>query len=351
MKTFRALCAVVLFGLLGCGGGGSNPPTAADFCAQYAKAVCGISSACAITTASCELYQTGQCMTMATAAVAGGKRVFAPGNMNNCLNKVKAAYNGNTIAPKTQADIDLACGYVFQGTGKLNSGTCTTQFECAGATDGSNVCDPQLGVCAAKKSVNGGDPCNGLGNVCPRTSAAFRTACGVLLCTADAAVGASCATTPCDSTSRCVAGKCAARAQAGEVCSTDAECSSAAPYCNLYVGGKCSAGLQFAAGLASCSCVGQGVGCPSGTPTTGTAGAGGGSTGAAGSAGGAGGHSTGAAGRRGRRGRRQHRRGRVRRRGRRWQHRRGRRSWDAGRRWRRRRAVGHPRRLGDLTRA
>ena len=55
MKTFRASCAVVLFGLLGCGGGGSNPPTAADFCTQYAKAICSISAACAITTASCEI--------------------------------------------------------------------------------------------------------------------------------------------------------------------------------------------------------------------------------------------------------------------------------------------------------
>ncbi len=309
MKTLRALCAVVLFSVIGCGGGGSNPPTSDDFCAQYAKAICGISSACAITAASCETYQKGQCTTAAAAAVAGGKRVFAPGNMNNCLNKVKAAYNGSTIiTPKTMADINLACGYVFQGTGKLNSGTCTTQFECAGATDGSNICDPQLHVCASKKTVAGGAPCNGLGEVCPVDYTCSANTAGVLICTAGGKVGESCATNACDHTTHCVAAKCAALAGAGETCSTDGDCGSAAPYCNAYVtpGPKCSAGLQFAAGLASCSCIGQGLGCPTGT-TTGSAGAsgsptgaagsgGGGSPGAAGAAGGAGGGSTGAAG-------------------------------------------------------
>ncbi|MES1206185.1 MAG: hypothetical protein ABUS79_09635 [Pseudomonadota bacterium] len=293
------MSAVVLFGVMGCGGGGSSTPTSADFCTQYAKAVCGISSACAITAASCEMYQAAQCNTAAAAAVAGGKRVFAPGNMNNCLNKVKAAYNGSTIiTPQKMADIKLACGYVFQGTGKQLSGSCTTQFECAGATDGSVICDPQAKVCASKKNVNGGDPC-GVGDVCPQDFSCIPNAAGVSVCTADAKMGESCATTPCDHTTRCVAGACAALAQAGEACGSDGDCGSGAPYCNDYVspGPKCSAGLQFAAGLASCSCVGQGVGCPTGS--TGTGGAGGSATGAAGSAGGAGGaggHSTGAAG-------------------------------------------------------
>jgi hypothetical protein len=295
MKTFRALCAAVVFGVVGCGGGGSSPPTSADFCTQYAKAICGISSACGITTVSCEMYQAGRCNAAAAVAVSGGKRVFAPGNMNNCLNKVKAAYNGTTlITPAKMAEIDLACNYVFQGTGKLLSGTCATQYECAGATDGSIICDAQLHVCASKKSVNGGEPCNGVGAVCPQDYSCTPNTAGVLVCTADAKTGEPCATTSCDHNTRCVAGTCAVLAQSGEACSADADCAATAPYCNPYItpGPKCSAGLQFAAGLASCSCIGQGMSCPTGT-TTGTGGAGGG---AAGAAGGAGGRSTGAAG-------------------------------------------------------
>lgn len=309
MKTFRALCAVALFGVLGCGGGGSSPPTSADFCKQYATAVCGISAACAITIASCEAHQAAQCNAAAAIDVGGGKRVFQPGNMNNCLNKVKAAYNGTTIiTPAKMAEIDLACGYVFQGTGKTLSGSCANQFECAGATDGSIICDAQLKVCAKKTPVNGGDACNGVGAICAQDFSCVPNTAGVLVCTADAKMGESCAAMSCDHNTRCVNGTCAVLAQSGEACASDADCASTAPYCNYYIGTtpKCSAGLQFAAGLASCSCIGQGMGCPTGTTTgaggtTGAAGLAGGaggrsSTGAAGSAGGAGGRSTGVAG-------------------------------------------------------
>ncbi len=221
MKTFRALCAVALFGVLGCGGGGSSPPTSADFCKQYATAVCGISAACAITTASCEAYQATQCNAAAATAVGGGKRVFQPGNMNNCLNKVKAAYNGTTHHhAEDMADIDLACGYVFQGTGKTLSGSCTNQFECAGATDGSIICDTQLKVCAKKTPVNGGDACNGLGAICAQDFSCVPNTAGVLVCTADAKMGESCAAMSCDHNTRCVNGTCAVLAQSGEACAS-----------------------------------------------------------------------------------------------------------------------------------
>ena len=40
------------------------------------------------------------------------------------------------------ASINLACQYVFQGTVKLLDATCSTQFDCAGTTNGSIICDP-----------------------------------------------------------------------------------------------------------------------------------------------------------------------------------------------------------------
>jgi hypothetical protein len=60
--------AVVLLALVGCKGSGSGgPTTTADFCEQYAEAVCQISTSCGVTATSCETYQQGLCTASAGA--------------------------------------------------------------------------------------------------------------------------------------------------------------------------------------------------------------------------------------------------------------------------------------------
>jgi hypothetical protein len=316
MKTVRAWCAAVVFVSIGCGGGGgsSGPSTSADFCMQYAQDVCQISASCAITMSTCVSFQLGQCNAFATAAVAGGVRVYTPNNVNDCLSKVKSAYTGTTvITPSMLTDIDRACNYVWQGKVAQLAGACTTGYDCAGATDGTIICDPTQHLCAPKMTVNSGAQCGGTaGGVCAQDTFCAPNMSNVLVCTAAAKTGDACTTTPCDHTSRCLGGVCAALGQSGEACSASSDCMGSAPYCNPFGPSPvCSLGLQFATLSPSCTCIGQGMGCPagwtgmgapSGTPSAlppvsaGGHSGGGAAGGAAGGAGGAAGHAAGGAG-------------------------------------------------------
>lgn len=284
---------------LGCsGGGGGGTQTATDFCMQYAQDVCQISTVCGITAATCATYQAGLCQSMATAAMADGKRVFTPGNTGNCLDKVKSAYGATNplVTAQNMADITLACSYVFQGKGAPNTDSCTTQFDCAGATNGSIICDANLQVCAKANTVSGTGLCNNPGDVCS-TNFYCTGSAGLRMCTAEGTSGAasSCTSAPCDSNSRCVNGVCAALVQAGGACSASSDCASGG-YCNPF-SGTCTSGLTFAAGSASCECYGSGQSCTGQTGSGGQGGGAAGSSGAAGSAGaaGAGGHAGGGA--------------------------------------------------------
>jgi len=314
MKTVRAWCAAVVFVSIGCGGGGGGggTTTSAEFCMQYATDVCGIAPSCAIQQSACVSFQLGQCNTFAAAAVAGGVRVFTPGNINDCLNKVKAAYTGTTvITPTMLSDIDRLCNYVWQGKVAQLTGACTTSYDCAGATDGSIVCDATQHLCASKTTVSGtgtSAQCGAVGAVCAQDSYCAANMAGISICMASAKSGDVCTTVPCDHSSRCVNGTCAALGQSGDSCTASSDCMTSAPYCNPFGPSPvCSLGLQFATLSPSCTCIGQGMGCPagwtgmgapSGTASpimTGAAGhSGGGGTG--GGAGGAAGHAAGGAG-------------------------------------------------------
>jgi hypothetical protein len=308
MKTVRAWCAAVVFVSIGCGGGGgsSGPATSADFCMQYAQDVCGISASCAITQTACVSYQQGLCNKFAADAIAGGVRVFTPGNTSNCLNKVKSAYTGTgVITPTMLTDIDRACNYVWQGKVAQISGACTSSYDCAGATDGSIICDPAQHLCGTKTTVNGANSqCNNVGSVCAQDLYCAPNTAGVSVCMANAKTGEACTMVPCDHTSRCLNGVCAALAQSGEACTASSDCVTGAPYCNPFGPSPvCSLGLQFATQSPSCLCIGTGASCPTGWTgmgaPSGTASnppPGGASGHAGGGAGGAGGHAGGGGG-------------------------------------------------------
>ena len=312
MKTLKFLGATVLPLLLfaGCKGGGSSTPTTVDdFCSQYADAVCQINCGPPMTT--CVTFQEGLCHTFQAQATAGGKRIFNASNMGDCIGKIKAAFSStNPITPSTQASIDLACNYVFQGKLALLTPTdvCSTQFDCAGATNGSIICDPAQHLCATQLPKGVGQQCSDVGSVCATNSYCATTG-AVSVCTADgtsAAASACSATVPCDSNSRCSNGICMPLVASHANCSDTSDCASGG-FCDPFSSpAVCDTGLTFSTNSPSCLCVSEGMGCPAGlgthwgvsisTSATGTGGGGGGAaiSGAAGSGGAAG--ATGAAG-------------------------------------------------------
>ena len=291
MKTLKFLGAAVLPLLMfaGCKGGGSGgPATADDFCTQYADAVCQIATSCGITMTTCTAYQKSQCEALATTSTAApGKRVFTPANTGGCISKLNAAYGASAplITPAIQAGIDLACGYVFQGKGMVDMDTCTTQFDCAGATNGSIICDQAHHLCATSKTISGTSQCNDNGAVCATNSYCAANSSGISSCMPEGTSNppSSCsATVPCDSNSYCANGTCMPLLVAGTPCVASSECASGG-FCDPYGGSAtCDDGIRFAKGSQQCTCVASGLNCP--TPP----GSGGQSGGAAGSSGAAG---------------------------------------------------------------
>jgi hypothetical protein len=299
--SHRALYPLLLpLVALGCKGGGSgSPEMASDFCKQYADAICQIATACGISMETCTATQQQQCVMMEPPATS--KRVFTPANTGNCISKVNAAYGASTpiITPAVQAGIDLACGYVWQGPGMVNMDTCTTQFDCAGATNGSIICDQAHHLCATSMTISGTNQCSANGAVCSTNFYCATNTAGISSCTA---AGSSTtnppspcsATMPCDSNSRCVNGTCMALVATGGACTANSDCATDG-YCDPYGGSAtCDDGIRFAKGSQQCTCKAADMNCPAPPSGTGTGGMGGssGAAGAAGNAGtaGAGGH-------------------------------------------------------------
>jgi hypothetical protein len=289
---FGGACLALL--VVGCGGGGSSaPPTMSDFCKQLAQAECSKVNCAGSAPEPCETNRTASCLAWATAVTAGNVRQFTPANMNDCINRSRTAYSStNPITPQTLADIDRACNYVFQGKKMLLTDACTTQFECAGTTNGTIVCDK--GFCATVSAGKAaGTPCGNPGDTCAAGNYCAKNASDLFVCMARVASGGVCSDAkPCVENLRCAAGICSERVMAGASCGSDVDCPMAAPFCDPYASSICDSGLSFAAGSPSCQSF------TGGNRTNGGGGAGGSAGGAGGSAGGgAGGAAGGAAGR------------------------------------------------------
>jgi hypothetical protein len=301
--TGRRLLGATLMPILliaGCGGGKSSPPpTVMDFCNMLAAAECKVNCAGA-TPEPCETTRKAACMTAASMAMAGNTRFFTAANMGACISKSMAAYSSTTpIPPKTLTDIDRACNYVFQGTKKLLSDACTSSYECAGATNGTVVCDK--GLCAMVSAPKAaGMPCTNPGDVCATGNYCMMSSATLYVCTARVATGGACGSAPCVEALRCSGGTCTDRVAAGQACQIDDDCPTAAPFCDPYAGFICDTGLSFAAGSPSCTAFTMGTtGAGGAGGATGTGGAGGttGSSGAGGTGGrGGSGGTTGGAG-------------------------------------------------------
>ena len=257
-----AAVAAIAFGSagVGCGGGGGAAPTEADFCTNKAKDECLVNCA-PIPNDQCVAHRKQLCLDAAAAAKAAGTRVFTPANQNECLNRTKSAYSSTApITPATMAQIDRACNYVFQGNKQLLSDACQSQYECAGTTNGSIVCDK--GFCAMQSSPKAaGMPCGNPGDVCATGSYCAMNTAGLFQCTARAQSGVSCLQVPCLENLRCFGSSCAARVPAGETCTTNDDCpTSGATFCDPYAGSICDTGLTFSPGSPSCQNFALGTG-------------------------------------------------------------------------------------------
>jgi hypothetical protein len=295
----RAAMVPMVLGLLaGCGGGGNGKPlTEADFCLQVADAECQVSDDCLNDPMACKTERKEACETFSADATASRKRTFKAGNVGLCVDRTKAAYAKTApISPKELADIADACNYVYQGSAAKTE-ACTVNYDCA---DKSHICDK--GLCAPKATKNSGELCGNPGEIC--NTGSFCMMMGATYsCVPKLGSGMTCdaTTPPCLENLRCAGGSCIDRVMLGADCTSDGDCGMAAPYCNLYAGGRCSLGLSFAEGAAACDAFGgsgsgPGTGGRGGSSGGGGSGGGGAGGGAGGARGGAGGASGGAGG-------------------------------------------------------
>jgi hypothetical protein len=283
MNLRARMLTTMLLGLLavpflmtacGGGGGGAKPLTTVDFCTMKASAECQVAATCVVPTKDCTDARNTKCLAFVAAANVA-PRQFVPGNIGACISKTMSVYTQPVIKPSDTDALTDVCNYVFQGT-VADLDTCATKYDCKNAKD---ICDK--GHCAAATTVAAGAQCGNFGEVCPATQYC-KTVGAAMMCVNKGTAGQSCdAATPCLETSlTCTGGNCVAQAGQGQACTTNADCLSTVPYCNPYAGNKCSPGLTFSAGAASCNDYG-GTG-----STTGAAGAGGGAGGSGGSDGG-----------------------------------------------------------------
>lgn len=292
MNLRAQLSTTMLLGLLapllmadcGGGGGGAKPLTTDDFCTMKASAECQVAATCVVPMSDCTGVRKTKCLAFVAAANVA-PRQFVPGNVGACISKTTSVYIQPVIKPSDTDALTDVCNYVFQGN-VANLETCATKYECKNAKD---ICDK--GHCAAATTVAAGAQCGNFGEVCPSTQ--YCKAVGAaMMCVNKGTAGQSCDTaTPCLETSlTCTGGNCVAQAGQGQACTTNADCLSTVPYCNPYAGNKCSPGLTFSAGAASCNdfgATGNTTGAGGSGGTTGAGGSGGGGTsGAAGSTGG-----------------------------------------------------------------
>jgi hypothetical protein len=248
--------SVILLAAAGCSQ--TSSMTEDQFCQEYAKRECAkVATYCSFTPSVCEPVRVTACKTMSASQVTATRK-FNAGNTKRCLDQVDAAYASLPVTADRLNALDAACARVFVGTAKANE-SCTVDFDC----DGDQICDK--GRCGTKKVVAAGGGCANVGETCPAGEYCTNTS-GLYTCTKRQASGATCsATQPCTETLRCN-GTCSARAGNLTNCTSDDECMSG--YCNPYPAPgtpkKCSVGLTFSDGSASCTAFTD----PNATPAT-----------------------------------------------------------------------------------
>ncbi len=225
------------------------------FCADWGKAVCQLSSICNFDPATCTAYQTSVCNDFVQQAQASSARHYTQPGGKACIDALNSAYGNSPSqidAPKL-ASLEDTCNKAFTGNVASDS-ACQSDYDCQTGLTCSVIPGQSASVCASGNPKNAGDICSA-GDTC-----ATNTYCAPVMgaepqCKPAAMTGQPCsAEIPCDSSSYCgPSGMCQAKAGVGETCTTSADCSSAAPYCDVYPPAVCTNGLTFARGSIDCN--------------------------------------------------------------------------------------------------
>lgn len=228
----------------------STPPDndIGSFCADYAKAMCQVSTACNVASpTACITYQTNACSTQYSSQVSSTRSYNQP-NGKACVDKLNTAYEGTTVSAATLKDVAATCNKVVIGNLQTN-GVCTGDNDCSGML----VCTPYGAQmrCGPVSMKNPGDPCADPGDTCTGDSyCAPQAGGGAPICAATPGLGQACsATIPCGTSGHCVANKCAARAADNSACTSNDDCISR--FCDPNYA-QCAEGLAFAHGSDDC---------------------------------------------------------------------------------------------------
>lgn len=261
MPTTRLVSrlATVAIGLIAvaCSFSTAPPPdqNVSEFCTDWASAICQLSNGpCYFMASTCETYQNTVCMSFVNAAQSS-TRQYNQANGKACIDALNGAYGGSpsTISAATLANLNVTCEKAVIGNQALNQ-SCSGDNDCAG----SLVCAPVVGtsgsLCVSGFTPkNAGDICADPGDQCPPDYYCAPQTGGSPTCIAAPTTGACSAEVPCDSADTCVNGTCQPLAGVGGSCTSSADCSAAAPYCDTYGQPLCTHGLSFAKGSDDCN--------------------------------------------------------------------------------------------------
>jgi hypothetical protein len=241
------LCFVVVVGVGGVLGAAcsSTPaekyPSIDSFCAAKATEECQIYASCAVDVNACNAKRKGLCNADGTAATNAGRH-YTSGRVQDCIDKVHTLYQKSPITPSALADANDTCARVYQGTAPNNS-PCSSDYDCAG----SSICDK--GLCGTKVLKNLGDGCANAGEVCGGDSYCGKPQpTSPNVCLAKKTSGQPCdGNNPCSTATplRCD-NTCQPAFGASHVCADNNDCAPTAPFCDVYNGNICDAGIIFA---------------------------------------------------------------------------------------------------------
>jgi hypothetical protein len=247
-----------------------------EYCTAYGKAVCQASSFCEFDPTACQAYQTGLCNQQATQAQASGTRQYNPANVQPCLDKLNAAYGGNTpsVSAAALASIDSTCSHVFVGTATEGS-SCTSDDDCVAADEICATAPNQPAQCAKPSPKDLNAACADPGDQCPSDAYCAAT---TSKCTPAQITGQTCDdSTPCVTADHCLGAICQVLGGVGQDCNTSADCDPSL-FCDTYTSATaptpvCVNGLTFARSSVDCLGIeGQSTGGTAPTSDAGTVG-------------------------------------------------------------------------------
>jgi hypothetical protein len=256
---------------VGCSSGVLPNADVSAFCQNKATAECQVAMLCGqADPSSCIAARVPVCIADANQATESGTRTYSQPNAAACISAVQTAYAQSTVSFAKLQSVDTTCEEVFPGT-VMDQGSCKIDFDCAN----SEVCSPvepgsTMTICAAPIPVPEGSPCANVGSVC--AAGTYCTGVPAKCQEGGAAAGTTCSppATVCQTGFYCQinggaqSGTCIQTAQEGSACTTDINCSTAAPYCDLSVTpkngtsteGSCELGESFATGADDCATFG-----------------------------------------------------------------------------------------------